>query len=203
MRLVDIEGELTPPTPGQTPARRYLAYGSSITHGANACRPSGIYTMLAARHLHCDLLNQGYGGGAHMEETMAQYLAERDDWDFATLEMGINVGGWETARFAQAVENFIRIIASAHRDKWIFCIDVFTFYADLGVSSADPWRGFRDAVRQAVASINLPRVVHVSGMEILKDPAGLSHDLVHPTDDGFAEMAANLASFMRRTTRGT
>jgi hypothetical protein len=203
MRLVGIEGELTPPRREQSPARKYLAYGSSITHGANACRPSGAYSMLTARHLQADLISQGYGGGAHMEETMARYLAGRDDWDFATLEMGINVGGWSLDRFAAAVRRFIDIIASAHRDKWIFCIDLFTFYADLTEEPTEAWRGFRDAVRQAVSAAGMPRLVHVDGRDILRGPAGLSHDLVHPTDDGFAEMAANLSALMRRTMEGS
>jgi hypothetical protein len=202
MRLVGIEGELTPPAPHQAPARRYLAYGSSITHGANACRPSGTYAMLTARQLGADLINQGYGGGAHMEETMARYLAARDDWHFATLEMGINVWGWDIARFTRAVERFIQVIGSAHRDKWIFCIDVFTFTPDLGVP-CESHRGFRDVVGQAVAAANLPRLVHLDGREILKDPTGLSGDLVHPTDDGFAEMSMNLSNFIRRTMQQT
>jgi len=202
VRLIGIEGDITPPLPQQTPARRYLAYGSSITHGANACRPSGTYAMLTARHLGADLINQGYGGGAHLEETMAHYLAGRDDWDFTTLEMGINIGGWKLSRFAQTVEKFVRIITSAHPDKWVFCIDVFTFAPDLGHSMQ--WcQGYRDAVRQVVADAKLPRVVYVNGLEILPDPAGLSHDLVHPTDDGFAQMAQNLSGLIRQATGST
>ena len=199
MRLVGVEGEMTPPRREQSPARKYLAYGSSITHGANACRPSGIYSMLTARHLQADLINQGYGGGAHMEETMARYLAARGDWDFATLEMGINVGNWPLDRLDAAVRRFIDIIASAHRDKWIFCIDLFTFYADLTEKPMQTCRGFRDVVRQAVADAKLPRLVHIDGRDLLRNPAGLSQDLVHPTDDGFAEMAANLSGIMRKT----
>jgi len=198
VRLISIEGDMTPPQPGQTPSRRYLAYGSSITHGANACRPSGIYAMLTARHLGADLIAQGYGGGAHLEETMAQYLAGRDDWDFASLEMGINIGGLKADEFRRKVEKFVGIIASAHPDKWIFCIDVFPFWPDLG-EPADHCVGFREAVAAAVKALHRPHLVHVDGREILRDPAGLSNDLVHPTDDGFAEMALNLSGLMRRT----
>ena len=197
VRLVSIEGDIEPPRPGQTPKRRYLAYGSSITHGANACRPSGTYTMLTARHLQADLISHGYGGGAHMEQTMAQYLAGRDDWDFATLEMGINVGGWKSDLFHKTTEQFVRTIASAHPDKWIFCIDIFPFAADVGAGMNEHCQGFRDIVRQVVADLKMPKVVHVSGPAMLTDPSGLSHDLVHPTDDGFAQMAWNLAGVMK------
>ena len=61
--------------------------------------------------------------------------------------MGINVGNWPLDRLDAAVRRFIDIIASAHRDKWIFCIDLFTFYADLTEKPMQTCRGFRDVVR--------------------------------------------------------
>ena len=87
--LMDIEGDLTGPRRGQVPAVRYLTYGSSITHGASAVRPSGTYAMLTARSVGADLVNLGLGGGAHLEGDIADYIASRTDWDLASLEMGI------------------------------------------------------------------------------------------------------------------
>lgn len=200
VRLISLEGDITPPRPEQLPRQRYLAYGSSITHGDSACRPSGIYTMLTARHLGADLVNHGYGGGAHLEETMARYLAGLT-WDFATLEMGINIGDWPIEKFAAGVERFVDIISSAHPDKWIFCIDVYPFYEDLKREPGVHCRGFRPVVRDIVKKLNRPRVVHVDATTILTDITGLSHDLVHPTDDGFAEMATNLAAAIGRTMK--
>jgi hypothetical protein len=197
-QLIGIDGDVTPPQAGQTPKTRYLAYGSSITHGAFTVRPGGTYPAMTAKNLQVDLLNQGYAGGAHMEETIAQYLAGRIDWDFATLELGINVGGWQAEQFAAAVEKFIHIIGSAHRDKWIFCIDLFTFKGDLDVGHPHH-QGFRDVVLKAAEAARFPKLVHIDGRDILKDVTGLAHDLVHPTDEGFFEMSSNLSAIMRQT----
>ena len=58
-KLIDIEGDITPPEEGQTPKVKYLAYGSSITHGLTAIRPTGTYAMKTAYLLGVDLINLG------------------------------------------------------------------------------------------------------------------------------------------------
>ena len=195
VRLIEIDGPVSPPRDGQVPATRYLSYGSSITHGAHAVCPTGSYAMQTAKHLGADLVNLGFGGGAHMEETLARHIAERTDWDFATLEMGINVGGWPTEKFRAAVETFVGTIARANADKWIFCIDLFTYAGDLNGQGDN---GFRDAVAGVVGALNMPKVVHLDGRELLTDITGLRFELVHPSDDGMIEMGRNLAAAIRR-----
>ncbi|MCY2929280.1 MAG: GDSL-type esterase/lipase family protein [Planctomycetota bacterium] len=195
VRLLGIEGDVQPPRPEQLPRRRYLAYGSSITHGSTATRPSGTYAMQTAKWMQADLINLGFGGGAHLEEGMAQYIAGRDDWDFATLELGINVGDSPAEKFAQAARRFLEIVVNAHPKKWIFCIDMFTFYGDL-MADYQGHVGFRQVVRDVVAAIGAPRLVHVDGQAMLQEVPGLTCDLIHPADDGMYEMAWRLADVM-------
>lgn len=90
--LIGIEGEIAPPRPEQSPARRLLSYGSSITHGGNAVHPSQSYAFQTAERLGLDLVNLGLSGSAQMEPELAGFIAGLD-WDIATLEMGINVLG--------------------------------------------------------------------------------------------------------------
>ena len=59
IKLIDIKGDITPPEEGQTPKVKYLAYGSSITHGLAAIRPTGTYAMKTAYILGVDLINLG------------------------------------------------------------------------------------------------------------------------------------------------
>ena len=201
VKLISIEGDVTPPEPGQTPSKTILAYGSSITHGAHSIRPGGTYAMQTARHLGIDLLDLGFGGGAHMEATLAEHIASRGDWDLATLEMGINVGGWSTEEFHGKTERFVDIISSAHPDKWIFCIDLFTFAGDL-VPDYPGHVQFRESVAAIVEKLDRPKLVHVDGRDILQDVRGLTFDLVHPSDDGFVEMGRRLAERIRNTMQG-
>ncbi len=194
IEIPEIEGDFSPPAKGQTPQTNYIAYGSSITHGSTAIRPTGTYAMRTAQLLKVDLINLGFGGGAHCEKQMADYIAERNDWDFATLELGINmVGGFETAEFKKRVEYFIQKIATAHPEQWIFCIDLFTFAADFDPASTKQ-NEFRKIVKETVEKLNMPKLIHLDGREILKNVSGLmAEDLVHPSPEGMEEMAKNLS----------
>jgi len=194
-RIISIEGDLSYPAPESTPANTLLCYGSSITHGAHAIPPEGTYAAQCARRLGYDLVNLGVGGSAQMDRAIAAHIASRDDWDIASFEMGINVRGWPREQFHEAVDHFVTTVASAHPDKFIFCIDLFTNDADfeggpeLGV-------GFRETVQEIAAKFDSGKVIHVDGRTILTDPTGLNTDLVHPSDNGMAEMGANLAGII-------
>jgi hypothetical protein len=200
LRLLDIEGEIEPPQPSQVPSRRMLAYGSSITQGYSCSHPTGTYILRTGHLLGVDVLNIGYGGGAHLEAEMAQYLAQRQDWDFAVLELGINlVVRTDVDTFAQRVKAFLDAFAAARREKWIFCIDLFPFRMDYEGDAKV--MAFRRIVRDAVAALNLPKLVHIDGREILTRVTGLSADICHPIDSGFEEMAQNLSAIIARTLR--
>ena len=160
---------MPPPRARPGAGRRYLAYGSSITHGNNSLGATGTYAMRMARRLGVDLINLGFGGGAHCEPVLADYIAARDDWDFATLELGINMVTWlDTADFAERVRTFVRTIAEAHPDKWIFCIDMFPFHMDFD-PEAERNHAYRAVVRETVAELALPRLVHIDGRDLLRD----------------------------------
>lgn len=200
-RLLDFQAECEPPRPGQTPAKRYLAYGSSITHGNASVRPSAMYAHRTAQLLGVDLINLGFGGGAHLEPQMADYIANREDWDFASLELGINLlRRIEPDEFARRVDYFVERIASTHRDQWIFCLDLFTVEEDL--VHDDRADTFRRIVREKVESLGLPRLVHVPGPEMLTSVHGLAVDLVHPSPFGMEEIAHNLAALMQAVING-
>lgn len=198
IRLMDVYGNTDLPEKSLVPEKRYLTYGSSITHGSSAVRPTGTYTMRTAQLLGTDLINLGFGGGAHCEKQMADYIAVRKDWDLASLELGINmIQSFETKEFKNRVEYFIKRIAQSHPDKWIFCIDLFTFLADLDVHP-NKQNEFREIVKNTVENLNMPKLLYIDGREILRSTTGLTFDLVHPSPEGMEEIALNLSKYMSK-----
>jgi len=196
VQLIGLEGDIEPPRPEQVPSRRLLCYGSSITHGAVAVRPTGTWAARLAQRLGVDCINLGFGGGAHLEPEMADYIAERTDWDMATLELGINiVGSISVDEFARRVGYFVPRIARAHPDQWIWCIDIFNCAHD--PTNADQIAAFRQVVRDQVAALGMPRVVHIPGDELPTAPGCLAADLVHPSPAGMEEIAASLEALIR------
>jgi len=203
VQLVGIEGQTSPPDASQVPRRRILAYGSSITHGSSAVRPTGTYAMRLAQSLGVDLINLGFGGGAHCEPQLADYIAGRSDWDLATLELGINMvyrPEFTVEEFKRRVAYFVSRIVEAHPDKWVFCTDMFTFAADLG---ANPARNaeFRRVVREVVRQVDSPRLVHLDGRRLLRSIPGLTVDLVHPSPQGMEEIAYRFSRIILRKIR--
>jgi len=195
-RWLGFEGDVEPPRDGQVPKTRWLAYGSSITHGNLGLRPKGCWAARTAEGLGVDLVNLGFGGGAHLEPQLAEHIAARDDWDFMTLEMGINlIGSIDVEEFARRVEYFVTTIAKAHEDEWIFAIDLFTCRWDF---ARDPKvERFREVVAERVRQLALPKLVHIRGDELLTDASGLMTDLVHPSPAGMEQIASRLAPRMR------
>ncbi|MBI3947255.1 MAG: hypothetical protein HY321_15120 [Armatimonadetes bacterium] len=204
VRLMGIDahgGQVRPPEPGQYPRRRWLAYGSSITQGALTLAPSGTYVARTARRLGCDALNLGFGAAALCDAALAAHVASRDDWDLATLELGVNMfGAFALDDFAAHVRRFVRPIAAAHPDKPVVCLTMFILGGDFtgdqnqfGSTLAE----YRQAVRDVVSLLRLPNLHLIEGTDLLGDPTLLGTDLVHPGDAGMERIAEALVPRLR------
>ncbi|MBC8078754.1 MAG: hypothetical protein H7X86_00275 [Gorillibacterium sp.] len=195
-RLVDIQGDITPPLPSQIPTVRYLAYGSSITHGSCAASPSETYAMRTARLLGADLINMGFAGSAKLDEAMAEYIASRTDWTFASMELGINVlGEWTVEEFEQRADAFTRIMRTCGQERHVFWTDLFTTGQDYeGDSKGD---AFRNVIRTKIEASGMPNWHYRSGLELLTSSHGLTVDLVHPSSVGMEDIANQLTAWMK------
>lgn len=200
--FLGVEGdEIRLPREEQVPKLKWLAYGSSITHGSCAVNPSGSYVMKTATKMGVDVLNLGFAGAAQLEPEMADYIVTQK-WDFATLEMGINVI-WDCNKnahrtpefFRERVDYFLSKIAKANPDKWIFCIDIFTSGGDYDEDN-ELLLSYRNIVREKVLSLNMPKIKYVYGRDMLKYGTGLSQDMIHPSMIGMDEIACNLSKLM-------
>jgi len=204
VHFVGLEAEgLRAPAPDEVPGKRLLCCGTSITQGASASRPYLSYAALTAHELGCDLINLGFGGSFHAEPELADYVASREDWDLATVEISVNMvgAGFSDEAFRERTRYFINTLAAAHPEKPVFCITLYPYFNDLctGVDGEGVRRAqaFREILREEVSASTCSNIHLIEGAEILDDPNGLSADLIHPSDYGMARMAANLAKRLR------
>lgn len=182
------EGEVVPPMPSEVPQKTYLAYGSSITHGSLALAAPYTYPFRIAQKLGCDYINLGFAGSAQMEEAMAEYLVSRKDWDFASVEMGINVvksfsAGW----FEEKVDRFTEILSKDARP--VFATDIF--------QCQEPYQEKIEAFREIVKKYASKRLIYTEGTQILGCPAHISADLVHPALEGVEDIVNNWCHVMK------
>lgn len=211
--LHGIDGRgLRPPTADHLPKVRYLAYGTSITHGFDAEGPHLSYVAQTAWHLCADLINLGVGGSAHCESAFADHIAARDDWHIATLALSVNMQGFPLDQFYERVSYMVNAVAGADVSRPIVCITLYPYFRDLGIEDEGASYGgrpeqYRQALRDAVEACPHPNVHLIEGPEILTEIRGLTHDLIHPGDHGMIEMgrnlAARLAPLLPQKTRGS
>ena len=203
LRIVDWEGEMEPPRPDDCPPVRLLSYGSSITQGAYGVLGDETYPAILARELGVDVYNLGFGGGAKLEPEIAEWMAARTDWHFATLELGINVMYMPPEEFREKVRKFLSYFAESPLKRPVFTLDVLPFgdefdKEDMVQKTAD----FRRIVREETETTGKPFLIALDYASLLPDLADFSTDLLHPASHAFYAIGTGLAEQIRKQDPG-
>ena len=109
------------PEPGQ---RRWIHYGSSISHCMEAAQPTGTWPAVAARLAGMHLQSLGFGGQCHLDPFVARTIRDADA-DLITLKTGINVINADSMRervFAPALHGFLDTIREGRPDTPIVLV---------------------------------------------------------------------------------
>lgn len=123
VQLVDLSAN-APLFPGTPTVKRWLHYGSSISHSGEADNPLGVWPTRVAIDEGLDLYSLGLAGSCNLEYFAAQTIAA---WpaDLITLKLGINVvnGATMTERtFIPAVHGLLDTIRKAQPNVRIVLI---------------------------------------------------------------------------------
>jgi len=207
VHLISIEGSgIRPPEKNEIPSIKYMAYGTSITHGAAATNPALSFVKQVAWRLGADVNNYGASGAAFCEKELADFLADKKDWDFATLCVSVNMfnQGVPVEEFVKKAGYMVNKVAVQNPGKPVVCIGMFPFFMDVNDKLRWPERypvctpeEYRNALKNIVEEANLDNLYYIDGRKLLKDYNLLSHDVLHPGDYGMIQIAENLAAFMK------
>ncbi|EMA59669.1 hypothetical protein C469_10116 [Halorubrum lipolyticum DSM 21995] len=192
----DVEGERRPPAADEVPQLRYLAYGTSITEGEAPTAEMQTYVNQAARRLGADPINLGSCGTAFCDSAMAEHIADRGDWDVATLSLSVNmVNRFTPDEFRERAAAMIETVAEANPTKPVACITLFPHVREYkrDHEEAALSETFREKLREAVAECGHENVHLVEGPDLLPTASGLTTDLVHPGDEAMIRIGENLA----------
>ena len=188
-----VEGRTALPAADQLPQKTYLAYGSSITHGSLSLIQPDCYVFRNAQALGVDYLNLGFAGNALMEEEMANYLVSRRDWDFASVEMGINtterVKEFPLEVFEERIDRFTAVLARDPRP--VFATSFFRYL--------DEDTDRTDKMRRIVRRYAAERLIFTDGLQLLDDETLISADGTHPDACGQEQIAARWSRIMAET----
>ena len=193
-----LDGAVRPPYENEINLKKWLAYGSSITHGYAAFDMANSYVQHAARLLNVDVLCKGMSGACLCEKEMANYIANLD-WDFATLELGINMMSFKTKDFKKRAVNLIETVHRENTDKKVFVISQYRSFRSDGSNKdyKDKYMDYVTTLEETVNNISSENVVYISGNDILTSPTYLSADFLHPSTFGHVRMADNLYRILK------
>ena len=112
LRVNDGADVQAPPAP----TRRWVHYGSSISHCMEAERPTGVWPAVAARRAGVDLFNLGVAGQCQLDQFAARTIRDLPA-DLISLKLGINVVNVDSMRertFVPAVHGLLDTIRDGH-----------------------------------------------------------------------------------------
>jgi hypothetical protein len=192
-------GEYALPGINDLPQKTLLSYGTSITHGKHVTAPHLTYPFQTAHLLGTDLINLGSSGSAFCENEIADYIADRTDWDIATLALSVNMRYFKPDEYYKRVEYMVNRVSSSDLKRPVFCITIYPFFEDFGVvpdevPPSGNVSGYRQVLRDIVSGCSNPNVYLIEGDEILLDYTQLSTDLIHPHDLSMIQMGYNLSN---------
>ncbi len=121
LRLDD--GASIEPPPAST-RRRWVHYGSSISHCIEAEHPTGVWPAVTARGADVDLYSLGIAGQCQLDQFTARTIRDLPA-DLISLKLGINVVNADSMReraFAPAVHGLLDTIRDGHPDVPIVVI---------------------------------------------------------------------------------
>lgn len=191
----DAINSVRPPKAEHLPYVRWFAYGSSITQGIWSIVSCDSYIHHAAKRLGVDVFCKGMSGTCFCENEMMDYLAKPDNWDFITMEIGVNMYEMPLEEFKDRVSYGIEKVCSENKGKPIFVITPFPNIFSFG--NDEKFRSKHCEFTEFLLRFNGSGVKVIDGAKILDDYTYLSHDLLHPTDYGHMCMGENLAATLR------
>ena len=186
------------PHKSEVPQKKWLAYGSSITHGSNSIVNSCCYVSHCAKLLGVDVTNRGMAGTCFVENEIADYFANQIEWDFATLELGVNVcRSYTLEEFKSKVVYMVDKLKSTN--KPFALISIFPNHITHTIHEQNKFildneRKFNEILIKIGEKEN---VSVIDGASIMSDFSYLCVDLLHPSPYGHARMGENLAIKLR------
>jgi hypothetical protein len=116
--LIALRTDAPVEAPAPSGRRRWLHYGSSISHDAEAASPTRTWPAVAARLADTELTNLGLGSNALLDPFAARAIRDTDA-DLISLKIGINLVNSDLMRLralGPAVHGFLDTIRDGHPD---------------------------------------------------------------------------------------
>ena len=206
-------------SPADDERKRWIHYGSSISHCMEADQPAFIWPAVAAREARLVLINLGFGGQCHLDQFVARTIGDADA-DVISIKVGINIINMDSMRervFVPALHGFLDTIRERQPNtpivliSPIFCPSAehhpgptlpnaegkfvtFTGHSELRNGCMSLSR-VRKLIEETVDRRNDDNLDYLNGLDLFgqADRDDLPDDL-HPNPDGYIRMGHRFAA---------
>jgi hypothetical protein len=184
-------------TPAPERGRKWITYGSSISHCRLADSPTQTWPALVARQRGLDLLCLGLGGQCHLDSMIARLIRDRPA-DAISMCVGINIhsGSMGVRTFRGAIIGFVQTIREKHPTTPLAVISPILSPPRETPTEA-PWTlpRMREEVQAAVEALREHGDQHVryfNGLELFgPELEHLLPDQLHPNNEGYFKLSEN------------
>lgn len=176
--------------------KRWMTYGSSITHCRTAYGPARTWPATVARLQDVNLTSLGFGGQCHFDPLVGRTIRDLPA-DFISLKLGINTHGAPTfsqRSWAQAVIGLLLTIRDGHPETPLLIVSpIYSFDRETqappsGHTLADMRKVLADLVDRFRGRGD-SRIHYLDGLQLLgADDAHLMPDGLHPNGEGYELM---------------
>jgi hypothetical protein len=196
--IISLESD-EPCRPATDDRRRWVTYGSSLTHCVRAHSPSRTWPAIVARRHGLHLTSLGFGGQCHLDPMVGRVIAQLPA-DLITLKLGINtIGGTLSARtYPAAIIGLVQSIRDRHRETPMALISPIGFppnetapnRVDYTISAM---RDDMEDIHRRLTDLGESNLIYVNGLEVfdLELIARHAEDQCHPDGDGIEIQADN------------
>ncbi len=229
LRTLHIDDDARITAPPAEARRRWIHYGSSISHCMEAVEPAKIWPAVAARRADVALQNLGFGGQCHLDQFVARTIRDAPA-DLVSVKTGINVINMDSMRervFAPALHGFIDTVREGKPDTPMAIISpIYCPSAEQSPGPTVPDASGRfvtipghEEIREGCMSLERVRAIiaevverrraagdanlhHVHGLSLFgaADAGDLPDDL-HPNPAGYVRMGERFAPRLKGLIR--
>jgi len=216
LRSLSIDDASVLNSPPTSTHPRWLHYGSSISHCAEAGSPTATWPATAARLGGMNLQSLGFGGQCHLDQFVARTIRDQPA-DLISLKVGINIVNMDSMRervFVPALHGFLDTVREGKPEtpvlvvSPIYCPSAETHPGPTVLGDDGKFRTVpgNEELRQGCMSLSLMRELiesvvearhsqgdrhlrYLSGLSLFgPDDAGDLPDDLHPNPEGYIRM---------------
>ena len=168
-------------------------YGSSITMGCCASRPSNIYPAMVSRQLDSEFINLGFSGNALGETSVANYIA---DLDMSAFVYDYDHNAPNVEHLKNTHEKFFKIIREKNPDLPIIMLTKpdHRDATDTALRADVVWQTYYNAKNNGDDKVWLINGANIFDFDYYDD---CLCDGTHPNDLGYMKMAEKVSAVIK------